>query len=43
MHVNTVGYRISRFVELTGADLTDLPTLAELWWLFTDLDLHTEG
>jgi PucR C-terminal helix-turn-helix domain len=42
MHVNTVGYRISRFTELTGADLTDLATLAELWWLFTDLDLHPD-
>jgi hypothetical protein len=40
VHVNTVGYRINRFVELTGADLTDLTTLAELWWLFTDLDLR---
>ncbi|MDP9101491.1 MAG: helix-turn-helix domain-containing protein [Actinomycetota bacterium] len=40
VHINTVGYRIGRFCELTGADLTDLTTLAELWWLFTDLDLR---
>ena len=40
VHINTVGYRIGRFSELTGADLTDLTTLAELWWLFTDLDLR---
>lgn len=42
LHINTVGYRIGRFTELTGADLTDLTTLAELWWLFTDLDLRPE-
>jgi sugar diacid utilization regulator len=40
VHLNTVGYRIGRFCELTGADLTDFTTLAELWWLFTDLDLR---
>lgn len=40
VHLNTVGYRLGRFCELTGADLTDFTTLAELWWLFTDLDLH---
>jgi hypothetical protein len=40
VHINTVGYRIGRFTELTGADLTDLATLAELWWLFTDMDLR---
>jgi DNA-binding PucR family transcriptional regulator len=43
VHVNTVSYRINRFVELTGADLTDLATLAELWWLFTDLDMRGDG
>ena len=40
VHINTVGYRIGRFSELTGADLSDLATLAELWWLFMDLDLR---
>jgi hypothetical protein len=40
VHLNTVGYRIGRFCELTGADLTDFTTLAELWWLFTELDLR---
>jgi hypothetical protein len=40
VHINTVGYRISRFVELTGADLADLTTLAELWWLFTEMDVR---
>ncbi|HEX3705192.1 MAG TPA: helix-turn-helix domain-containing protein [Mycobacteriales bacterium] len=43
MHSNTVGYRVGRFVELTGADLTDLATLAELWWLFTDLELRPDN
>ena len=40
LHHNTVGYRLRRFHELTGADLSDLTTLAELAWLFTDLDLR---
>lgn len=40
LHQNTVGYRLNRFTELTGADLSDLATLAELHWLFTDLDLR---
>jgi len=40
VHQNTVGYRLNRFAELTGADLSDLTTLAELHWLFTDLDLR---
>jgi len=42
VHHNTIGYRVNRFVELTGADLTDLTTLAELHWLFTDLDLRPQ-
>lgn len=40
VHQNTVGYRLKRFGELTGTDLTDLATLAELHWLFTDLQLR---
>ena len=40
IHLNTVGYRLNRFTELTGADFNDLTTLAELWWLFADLDLR---
>lgn len=43
LHQNTVGYRLNRFSELTGADLSDLTTLAELHWLFTDLELRPEG
>jgi DNA-binding PucR family transcriptional regulator len=42
IHINTVGYRLTRFTELTGADLTDFTTLAELWWLFADLDQRPE-
>jgi hypothetical protein len=40
LHQNTVGYRLNRFTELTGADLSELTTLAELHWLFVDLDLR---
>lgn len=43
IHFNTVGYRLNRFSELTHADLSDLTTLAELWWLFADLDLRPGG
>ncbi|MCF7553312.1 CdaR family transcriptional regulator [Pseudonocardia sp. WMMC193] len=32
VHPNTVRYRVERFVEITGADLTDTETLAEVWW-----------
>jgi DNA-binding PucR family transcriptional regulator len=40
VHQNTVGYRLNRVCELTGVDLSDLTTLAELHWLFTDVDLR---
>jgi hypothetical protein len=43
VHQNTVGYRLNRFTELTGADLSRLSTLAELHWLFTDLELRPPG
>ncbi|MCU1594582.1 MAG: hypothetical protein JWO12_1974 [Frankiales bacterium] len=42
LHGNTVAYRIRRFGELTGADLTNVATLVELWWLFTDLRLNDD-
>lgn len=42
IHKNTVAYRLSRFTELTGADLTDVQTVAELWWLLTDLELRPD-
>lgn len=32
LHENTVRYRISRFCELTGADMSDTDTLVEVWW-----------
>jgi|GEM_PF-1496230 len=31
-HTNTVRYRLARYTELTGADLTDTETLIEVWW-----------
>jgi hypothetical protein len=43
VHQKTVGYRLNRFIALTGADLSDLATLAELHWLFTELDLRPQG
>lgn len=32
VHQNTVRYRIARFEELTGASLSDIEVLFELWW-----------
>lgn len=32
VHHNTVRYRLARFSELTGADLTDTDVLVEVWW-----------
>jgi hypothetical protein len=32
LHPNTVRYRLRRYAALTGADLTELATLAELHW-----------
>lgn len=32
VHPNTVRYRIERYREATGADLTDTEQLAEVWW-----------
>lgn len=32
VHPNTLRNRLRRFEELTGADLRDHSTLAELWW-----------
>lgn len=43
VHQNTVGYRLKRYSELTGADLNDLATLAELYWLFTELQLRPDS
>jgi DNA-binding PucR family transcriptional regulator len=40
IHPNTVGYRIGRFVAVTGADLDDTTVVAELWWLFHWLDAN---
>lgn len=32
VHPNTVRYRLARFGELTGADLSDTDVLVEVWW-----------
>lgn len=32
VHQNTVRYRIARFAELTGKDLSDIEVLFEVWW-----------
>jgi DNA-binding PucR family transcriptional regulator len=32
VHENTVRYRLARFAELAGADLTDTDVLVEVWW-----------
>lgn len=32
IHPNTLRHRISRFEELTGADLSDLTVAMEVWW-----------
>jgi PucR C-terminal helix-turn-helix domain len=32
LHPNTVRYRLRRYSQLTGADLGDIPTLAEIHW-----------
>jgi PucR C-terminal helix-turn-helix domain len=32
VHQNTVRYRIARFEELTGKDLSDIEVLFEVWW-----------
>jgi PucR C-terminal helix-turn-helix domain len=32
VHPNTLRYRLSRFEQLTGADLHDIAVVAEVWW-----------
>jgi hypothetical protein len=32
VHENTVRYRLDRFAQLTGADLSDTDALVEVWW-----------
>jgi DNA-binding PucR family transcriptional regulator len=41
VHANTVRYRLSRYLELTGADLEDTETLIEVWWALETWNLHT--
>jgi hypothetical protein len=32
MHVNSLRHRLERYREITGADLADTETVAEVWW-----------
>ena len=32
VHTNTVRYRLARYTEATGADLSDTEALIEAWW-----------
>jgi DNA-binding PucR family transcriptional regulator len=32
VHQNTLRYRLEKYQELTGSDLADTETLAEVWW-----------
>ncbi|XVQ13532.1 PucR family transcriptional regulator [Spirillospora sp. CA-255316] len=40
VHPNTLRNRLRRFEELTGADLRDHRTLAELWWALAHQELN---
>ncbi|MFE3280281.1 helix-turn-helix domain-containing protein [Nocardia sp. NPDC059239] len=40
IHQNSVRYRVARYQELTGADLTDTQTLVETWWAFRFRDIR---
>ena len=43
VHPNTLRNRLRRFEELTGADLRDHRTLAELWWALAHQRLDDRG
>ncbi|MBW8480746.1 PucR family transcriptional regulator [Actinomadura parmotrematis] len=43
VHPNTLRNRLRRFEELTGADLRDHGTLAELWWALAYQGVITQG
>jgi DNA-binding PucR family transcriptional regulator len=32
MHVNSLRHRLERYREISGADLADTETVAEVWW-----------
>jgi len=40
VHTNTLRYRIEKFEELTGADLTDTETIIKVWWALEYWQVH---
>ena len=42
VHQNTVRYRLSRFCQLTGADLSDSDSLVEVWWALEYTSIRTQ-
>jgi hypothetical protein len=40
VHPNTLRYRLSRFEQLTGADLHDIAVVAEVWWALQRSQQH---
>jgi len=43
IHHNTLRYRLERFAHLTGADIHDFATLAEIWWALEYAGIATAG
>lgn len=43
LHPNTVRYRISRFSEVTGADLENVGDLVGVWWALHAREVAGEG
>jgi len=41
VHPNTLRYRLSRFEQLTGADLHDIAVVAEVWWALQRVRQHS--
>jgi putative transposase len=40
VHTNTLRYRIEKFEELTGADLTDTESIIKVWWALEYWQVH---
>lgn len=40
VHANTLRYRIEKFEELTGADLTDTESIIKVWWALEYWQVH---
>lgn len=41
IHQNSVRYRLTRYAELTGVDITNTDTLVEIWWAFKFRELRS--